>query len=204
LCDCPRASQAGPVATLYKIPVAADVAGALKALFGMGDMGREMDSNRSIELEDHYRHHLRAWRLKRMAWAVMFLIILAGFAGFLGPGPYSKAKLQSTGGLHLEYERIARYNAPTHFRVTVPAGKDDLELSLNSEFLRQIDIERIDPEPKEMRLEGDRETWTFARGTGEKASEIRISFRPEGFGSAPAHLTVREVGELKVKPFFLP
>jgi hypothetical protein len=197
-------SQAGSVAALHKIPVTTDVAGALKALFGTWVMGKETASDQAIQLEDHYGHHLRVWRLKRIAWAVMFLIFVAGFAGFLGPGPYSKTRLQGPGGLRLEYERIARYNAPTHFRVTIPGGKDDVELSLNSTFLREVDIERIDPEPKEMRLEGDMETWTFARGAGEKASEIRILFRPEGFGNVPARLTIRNIGELKVKQFFVP
>lgn len=159
---------------------------------------------KTIEIDDNFEHHVRAWRIKRVCWVLMLLVIGAALAGFLGPGPYSQTSIQGPGGLRLEYDRISRYNAPAQFRLAVPAGKDSLELSINSNFLGKIDLERIDPEPTEMRLAGENHTWIFARSETNQPSEIRIAFRPGAFGSAPARIEIRGIGTLEVKPFFLP
>ena len=159
---------------------------------------------KQIELEDDEKHHIRAWKIKRVSWVLMLLTVAAAGAGFLGPGPYSKTTVQGPAGLALRYERIARYNAPAHFQLTIPAGREDVELSINSSFLEKVDVERIEPEPTEMRLEGDKHRWVFAREAAPGGSEIKISFRPERFGPAPVKLDFRNIGALEVKPFFLP
>src|SRR5215213_1131462 len=106
-------------------------------------MGNQIEKIGTLEIDENYEHHLRSWKFKRVAWGLMLLLLAAGLGGFLGPGPFSKTKMQNSKGMDVEYERIARYNAPTHFRITVPAGKDPVNLSVNAAFLRKIDIEHI-------------------------------------------------------------
>ena len=157
---------------------------------------------RTLEIDDDFPHHLKAWRMKRVAWAVIGLLIAAALAGFLGPGPYSDKSIQGPGGLHLDYQRIPRYNAPTYLHLTVPGGADDVEISVPSEFVKAIDLERIDPEPKEMRLSGEKHTWIFPRQ--KASSEVMINYRPQGFGPKTIRLEVKDAGSLEIEQFFLP
>lgn len=106
--------------------------------------------------------------------------------------------------MRLEYQRIARYNAPTFFHLHVPSGAQPVEVSINADFIKEIDVESIQPEPTEMRLDGERHTWVFARSKASSDSLILISFRPQSYGATPASIEVRGLGSITVKPFFLP
>ena len=167
-----------------------------------GFMGMAVEKHGRLEIDENFSHHVKGWRLKRVAWALMGLIIAAALGGFLGTGPYSKRKISGAGGLQLEYERVARYNAPAHLFLTLPAGEEDLEVSLPLEFVKEIDLEGIDPEPKEMRLDGEKHTWIFPRKGS--SSEIFIHYRPQGFGVREIEIDVKGAGEIKVKQFFMP
>lgn len=165
-------------------------------------MGSEMEKHGRLEIDENFEHHVKAWRVKRIGWAVMALVIAAAVAGLLGPGPYSSRKLQGPGGLEVEYERVSRYNAPAHFHLKVPGGKEDLELSVPAEFVKAIDLERIDPEPKEMRLDGEKHTWIIPRR--EMNSEVLINYRPQAFGKKKIRLEVKDAGALEFQQFFMP
>lgn len=165
-------------------------------------MGKVMEKHGRLEIDENFQHHVKGWRLKRIGWALMALIIAAALGGLLGPGPYSDKSIQGPGGLHLDYQSIARYNAPTHFHLQVPGGSDDLELSIPAEFVKAIELERINPEPKEMRLDGEKHTWIFPRKEG--SSEVMINFRPQGFGAKKCRLEVKGAGAMEVQQTFLP
>jgi hypothetical protein len=155
-----------------------------------------------LEIDENFQHHVRNWRIKRVGWAVMALLIAAALAGLLGPGPYSETSAEGPSGLHIEYQRIARYHAPAHFNLKVPGGKEDLEISVASKFVKEIALEHIDPEPKEMRLNGDRHTWIFPRQ--ESSSEVMIHYRPEAFGKKQIRLEVKGAGTLEIQQFVMP
>ena len=161
-----------------------------------------MEKHGRLEIDENYPHHVKGWRIKRVAWALMGLLIVAALGGFLGPGPYSKRKVAGANGMTLEYERVVRYNAPAHLFLRAPGGEEDLEVSLPAEFVKVIELEGIDPEPKEMRLEGEKHTWIFARKGG--SSEIFIHYRPQGFGMRKIEIDVKGAGEFGVKQFFMP
>ena len=161
-----------------------------------------MEKHGQLEIEEYFEHHVRSWRIKRVGWALMALLIAAALAGFLGPGPYSKATAQGPGGLTVEFDKITRYNAPAHLHLTVPGGKEDLELSLPAEFVKQIEMEHVDPEPKETRLDGEKHTWIFPRK--EASSQIFINYRPQAFGKKKIRLEVKDAGALEIQQFFMP
>jgi hypothetical protein len=161
----------------------------------------EFEKHGRLEIDEHFEHHVRWWRLKRIVWALLALLIAAALAGFLGSGPSSKA-ITRTAGLQIDYDRIVRYNAPAHLLLTVPGGKEDLELSIQTAFVKNIELSRIDPEPKEMRLSGDTHTWVFPRR--EERSAIFINYRPQAFGSQKILLHVKDADAMQIQQFCLP
>jgi hypothetical protein len=165
-------------------------------------MGNQFGKYGRLEIDEDFRHHLRAWRMKRASWAFMAVLLLAALAGFLGPGPFSKANAQNASGLFLEYERLVRYNAPAHLHLKVPGGRGNLELSVPAHFIKQIELEDIQPAPKETRLSGEKHTWIFPRQ--EASSELMINYRPQGFGKKRIRLESKDAGVLEVQQTFLP
>ena len=91
---------------------------------------------------------------------------------------------------------------PAHLHLKIPGGEEDLELSLPAQFVKEIELERIDPEPKEMRLTGENHTWIFPRQ--DKTSEIFINYRPQAFGVKKIRLEVKGAGVLEIQQFFMP
>jgi hypothetical protein len=171
--------------------------------FGMNQAGlMGIEKHGRLEIDENFAHHVHSWRVKRISWVVMGLLIVAALAGFLGPGPYSSTTAQGPGGLHLEYDHISRYNAPAHLYLTVPGGKEDLEVSVPTKFIKEIELEHIDPEPKEMRLSGEKHTWIFPRQ--ESSSEVMINYRPQAFGKKQIRLEVKDAGVLEVQQLFIP
>src|SRR5688500_15077106 len=113
-----------------------------------------MEKKGSLEIDENYEHHVRAWRAKRVFWGIMAATVVAAVAGFLGPGPYSSRIVTGENGLKAEFESRLRHNARAHINLTVPGGEDDLEVSVNVDFLDKIELHHIEPEPKESRLNG--------------------------------------------------
>jgi hypothetical protein len=165
-------------------------------------MGQMMEKHGRLEIDEHYEHHVRGWRLKRISWTVMAALILIALCGLLGPGPFSNTSAQGPGELRAKYERIARYHAPAYLELTVPGGKDDLEISVPAALIKQIELERIDPEPKEMRLNGEKHTWIFSRE--QASSEVIIHYRPQAFGRKHFRLEVKGAGSLDLQQFVVP
>lgn len=161
-----------------------------------------MEKHGPLELDENYEHPVHAWRFKRFSWALMAIFIAAGLCGFLGNGPFSKAHAQGPGELRADYHRIARHNAPAHVELRVPGGKEDLELSIPADVVKDIELEGIDPEPKEMRLSGAKHTWIFSRQP--ETSRVFIHYRPQAFGRKSIRLEFKDAGALEIQQLFLP
>lgn len=161
-----------------------------------------MEKHGLLEIDEQYQHHVRGWRVKRFGWVLMAMFVAAGLCGFLGNGPFTKGRAQGPGELRANYQRVARFNAPAHIELTVPGGKEDLEISISAEVVKQLELERIDPEPKEMRLSGDKHTWIFPRENA--SSRVFIHYRPQGFGRKNIRLEFKDAGALELQQLFIP
>ena len=75
-----------------------------------------MAKDGGIDLADDISLQEKTWRVQRVGWAVMALLVAAGLAGVFARGPLSRAEAQGQ-GLRLEYERFERYQAPSEIRV---------------------------------------------------------------------------------------
>lgn len=86
------------------------------------------------------------WRIERIGWVAMAMLIVAALLGLLSNGPLSRAN-QSAGSLHVEYQRFLRNQAPADFRVEVLSAKGEVEISLNRGFVDDVQLEQVVPRP---------------------------------------------------------
>jgi hypothetical protein len=109
-----------------------------------------MAQARDIDLADDISFQERSWRVQRVGWVVMALLVVAGLAGAFAWGPLSRAEAQGV-GLRIEYERFERYQAPSEIRVRLTPEsvvEGTVALLLDGDYADRVPVERIDPEPE--------------------------------------------------------
>ncbi|WP_447598092.1 hypothetical protein [Nitrospira sp. Nam80] len=93
----------------------------------------------------------RMWRIQRVGWAAMGLIVLSGLAGLFGHGPLSDTIAGDIHGpLWVEYERFGRYEGSSELRIHVKPGQasnGSVRIWLGPDYTGRVNIQRITPEP---------------------------------------------------------
>lgn len=96
-----------------------------------------------------------AWRLERIGWALLGLLVVVAFAGALGAGPISWDRASSPGGeVVLDYQRLPHHNADDSVRLelapsTVEDGKIPVEV--RGSWASAVNFQGIVPEPSAQR-----------------------------------------------------
>jgi hypothetical protein len=137
----------------------------------------EVGENRGFE---------RIWaQMTNVAIAIMALFVTAALLGALGRGWLSRGHADG-GSVAVDYDRIARFGAPTTLVVHVrcPAAcastSDDVTLHLGGAILHGLHIDRIEPRPRR---------WT-GRGTGELDLDLTFATPVPSAGKAAEGLAV--------------
>ena len=132
----------------------------------------------SLDLEQDPGAVRRAWRFERVGWVVIAFAIAGGLAGAFGDGPLSSASVASVDGrVGVHLDRVVRYNAPSTLEVRLaPDGVGDtiVVVSLDTAYLRGVDVIRVTPEPVRVRASADRVEYHMLRP--DPASELTITF----------------------------
>ncbi|HSI36297.1 MAG: hypothetical protein ACAI43_08735 [Phycisphaerae bacterium] len=133
----------------------------------------------SLQIDEHMGYQRLAWRLQRVGWAVMGLLLAAAIAGAFGSGPLGHASTGAeTSALRVEYARFGRLQAPQELVLNVKptpeqakAGK--VTLWVSRPYADQLQIETIVPTPD------------VSRG-GPDRIEFDVSLTPDSAGRSIA------------------
>ena len=127
------------------------------------------------------------WRIQRLGWVVLVLLLVATALGLLGSGgPLHNEILGAGGSFRVEHPRVQRLSSEFTARFE-HAGADSLSIFLPARFFENHRVESWTPEPASAAAEGDEIRFTFE---GEKAI---LRAQPQSVGRKA--ITVREGGE---------
>lgn len=142
-------------------------------------------SGDDIQLEQDMDYQKREWRAERIAWGLMAAIMLLSAAGLTGNGPLSHKSVDEPGlPLQIEHDVIGRYQAPATLQVALPVAAGDsgtVQLRLGREFVENIEIRRIDPEPERVVAAADYFTFEFNSAPSDSML-IQIHYDPATMG----------------------
>jgi hypothetical protein len=131
----------------------------------------------------------RWWKWEFVAWTIFTVLIIAAVAGFLGRGYFSKTRAASAdGAIQVEYERVARFGAPTVAAVTFgPAAIHDgkVQLWANQSILREMGTQRVIPQPQQASLTENGTLFTFAvndQVAGATPARVQFMLQPTAVG----------------------
>lgn len=160
--------------------------------------------SRDLEFDEALDSHRREWRIKRAAWIVFTLVLLAALAGGFGGGALANKRAQSAeSGLEIEYESLLRSRRPSELNVRAShPDSGTVALKISREFSRSCIVERVVPEPEKVVTEPGFLVYHFAAGAG--AAEIKFEFEPIQFGSIEFTLAQPDRAPLPIKVFVYP
>lgn len=123
-----------------------------------------------LEINQDLNVQARMWRIQRVGWAIMLVIVLLALTGLFGRGPAGKTKAGDAGGpLWVEYERFERFQSSSVLRihllpVTSPGPR---QVWISNRYLSGVEIHRILPDPMVTKMSDD--GLLFEVGTAGKA-----------------------------------
>lgn len=110
-----------------------------------------------------YEH--RSWRVERIGWVILSLILVAALLGLLGNGPLSAATAGDDGApLQVQYGRFVRHRGPTQMEIRLQPGAvqgDEARVWVDREYLNGVDLQTVIPEPDSVEAGTDRYVYVF-------------------------------------------
>lgn len=153
------------------------------------------------------RHHRRAWRIERVGWAVMALVLAATLLGAFGDGPMSRAQEGSARALSVEYDRLLRSSAPTEYRFqTHPsiANRGALRLRFDRSLVDLMELDSIIPAPEHQEAGPGYTDFIFSLAPGSSSARIDFRFRPATFGRHVGRVSVAGAHPVVIDQFVYP
>ena len=164
-----------------------------------------MNSN-GLEIATDLKHQRRLWIVERIGWTLMALIVVAALGGLFGNGPMSKARAGDT-SLQLNYERFARYEAPTELRAHVgpelTQGKQ-LRLWISRDYLDHLEVERTMPPAVANDLAPGRVLYIFNLAQTNTPAQVTFYVRHTGFGKTTGRAGIIGGPEVQFSQFVYP
>jgi hypothetical protein len=160
-----------------------------------------------LQINQDLAHERIEWKIERAGWIVMALVLLAALVGLLGRGRFSVAVAGEKGStLWVEYNRFERYQAATMLRIHLGAASRDgkARLWLNREYVENIEIHHIDPEPETVEVLHDRFIYSFNLPDGAQPSAVTYYFEGNAFGRILISVGMDGGSQLNFPQFFYP
>lgn len=132
----------------------------------------------------------REWRVNRVAWVALVLVLVAGLAGLWGGGALGQARLTGVDGrLQVEYDRFVRNLGEATLQVQFPpvsAREGSIRLSISQDYLADNEVMATTPDPMSVTAEGEHLVYEFGV-RGEGPLTVTFDLRPNsGFGVVEA------------------
>lgn len=123
------------------------------------------------------------WRMERLGWAAMALIVLAAVAGLFGHGPVSRTTAGNPSSIRVEYERFARHGGRVELTAHLPPNLvgEAASVTLDRAFLERVRISGIAPRPEAETMLPDGVRYRFAV-SGQPAAPITFHLEPQEAG----------------------
>jgi len=158
---------------------------------------------------DDIEFERREWVVQRIAWVVMALIVVAALLGLLGTnGPFALATLSTPDdALEVEYVRIDHHNGLSEIKANVaPEMVQDGEVRLwfDSEYVHNLGVESVLPEPESVEAGSERVTYVFAVSDSDGPLQVTFTYEHEGYWWQHGRLGVEGGGDVELRQFVLP
>ncbi len=161
-----------------------------------------------LEISQDVEMQHRIWKMQRIGWGVMALVVLCIMLGLTGRGPLSHTTAGASGApLRLEYERFGRLESPMELKVHLGPGvarDGKARIWFRREYFEALATEQILPEPEKMEVYSDRHVLEFDLPQPQREATVVLKVRPQKIGSMAGRVGVENGQSLSFKHFIYP
>lgn len=142
----------------------------------------------TLEIEEHLDLHKKGWVAQRIGLIFIFLLVASAALGLFGDGLLSTVKIARTDST-IEFDRFFRFEARMPINVEVSNAKRDVIVSFANDYLSDVRIESIVPEPVGNKIDNGRVEYTFKL---QERGKIVFYLVPQSVGTIEGDLIVNE------------
>jgi hypothetical protein len=140
----------------------------------------------ALEITEDIPAQEREWKVQRLAWTLMLILIVLALLGVFSTGPLSSAEHASDDGtLAIEYQRFVRHDGRTTVVIEASGSRaesGEVEVWVSNAYLHGVDLQGISPEPDQIRDAGDRRIMVFLVDDPATTLTVSFSIRPRDMG----------------------
>lgn len=159
-----------------------------------------------LEVEQDLHFQYREWRIERIGWFVIGLLLVAATLGVFGHHPLAKATVQTSDGrLSVQYDRFTRYQTNVDFLATLEPDKDGsgiAHLWFDPQYLDNLKVVAVSPVP--LRGEAKIGGRAFVFKTDGTRFTATVSVQFETIGSVHGRIWTDEAKPLALSHFVWP
>jgi hypothetical protein len=175
-----------------------------RGVAAMAEHGRVGD----LEVDQDLAFQRRSWTVQRVAWFVMLALLAGAAAGLIGPGPLSTSEAGARGSpLWIEYERFARYQAPTKLRLHFGPGvavDGAVRVHLDDGLVESVDVRSVTPEPERVEAAEDGLVLTLRVADPARPAAASIELEPNAYGTIPIRVGIVGGPAVEARAFVYP
>jgi hypothetical protein len=146
------------------------------------------ESSHDLQLDEKLSMHEAGWVAQAIGLTFIFFIVLSAAAGLYGEGPLSK-RIEKSPNATLEYQRFNRYQHETELKVNIQQTNGVVTVAIPNDYLEQVEIKSIQPEPKSNKIEGGYVKYSFE---GSGTSNITFFIKPQNYGAISGGVDVND------------
>ena len=159
---------------------------------------------RELQLDDDLRQQRLEWRMQRIAWPLLVLLLVAIMLGLLGQGPLSRAQAGAVqAGITMDYHRFMRRLSAETLELQLQPGSERVRLRISGDYLDAVELERSFPEPEEVRAGRDDTTMVFRAQPGQPVV-VRLEVKPKEMGTVDGWVAVDDGPRQRFSHFVYP
>ncbi len=161
-----------------------------------------------IELGCDLTFERRWWRIQRIGWVILTLLILGGVIGIFGHGPLSEATASSSGSqVEVHYDRLARRETPAMLQLRLDKAaiaSGEVRIRMNHTLLDHMQLKQIIPEPLATEPLADGARFIFRTDPTRDSALIVFLSSPTQPGFAESEVVVEGAEPVRFHQFIFP
>ena len=150
----------------------------------------------------------RTWRLQRIGWVVIALVILSALLGVFGHGPLSETTVRHPSiPLSIDYERFGRYQSTLTVHVHLQGGAapdGTIGIWFSDDYLSKVHIEQIMPPPETAHISPTGMTCVFRVAQPEQPADIIVDLQAQKIGLISGRIGLDEAHAVHFRQWIYP
>lgn len=160
-----------------------------------------------LEINQDISVQRRMWKIQRIGWAAMAVIVILGLVGLFGHGPVSRASVgDRQGPLWIEYERFGRHQGSSELRLHIRVADTSKPVSIwiGPDYAAHVDIQQITPSPLRTTLADHGFTFEIATADQHEPGVVTLLLQFRDIGWVTGEIRLPGSNPLSIRQFVYP